>query len=397
MTTPSRPLSSYTVYSTYTTPDTPPTSVPKTNPQKDPQKQRKQIIERNINETKSEYSKLLEDRAINEYSIVSKIKKILEKKRKENERKDKIDKIEYTKSLEDKVIDEQTLLKLKEKEIERGEIRSILSKLKEILERNVEEEPIFEEVSIIEETSTTEEVSIIEVEASTTEKVSIIEAPAIEENHDAEQVEVVNRGVAIPDNTDAVVNVNRLDNIFDDEMLRRQNDSDGIIISYNAVANDVNDVNDVNEVNDMNDVKDLSHYSDHNLHNLTEHQKNLDDNVIISKCADVNNVSDVSDSKDLLQHSNYNLTEEFDDTLYKDKYDVEDDNIDNCEVISDGDKHQNYLNDVVISDNAVKIATDLNDANDTNDTKILLNIPTKNYLYNYYNVAEEFVDEIDNL
>ncbi|EXX63343.1 hypothetical protein RirG_153260 [Rhizophagus irregularis DAOM 197198w] len=214
---------------------------------------------------------------------------------------------------------------------------------------------------------------------------------------DAEQVEVVNRGVAIPDNTDAVVNVNRLDNIFDDEMLRRQNDSDGIIISYNAVANDVNDVNDVNEVNDMNDVKDLSHYSDHNLHNLTEHQKNLDDNVIISKCADVNNVSDVSDSKDLLQHSNYNLTEEFDDTLYKDKYDVEDDNIDNCEVISDGDKHQNYLNDVVISDNAVKIATDLNDANDTNDTKILLNIPTKNYLYNYYNVAEEFVDEIDNL
>ncbi|EXX63342.1 hypothetical protein RirG_153250 [Rhizophagus irregularis DAOM 197198w] len=46
MTTPSRPLSSYTVYSTYTTPDTPPTSVPKTNPQKDPQKQRKQIIER---------------------------------------------------------------------------------------------------------------------------------------------------------------------------------------------------------------------------------------------------------------------------------------------------------------------------------------------------------------
>ncbi|CAB5203536.1 unnamed protein product [Rhizophagus irregularis] len=386
MTTPSRPLSSYTVYSTYTTPDTPPTSVPKTNPQKDPQKQRKQIIER-----------VTKDRAINEYSIVSKIKKILEKKRKENERKDKIDKIEYTKSLEDKVIDEQTLLKLKEKEIERGEIRSILSKLKEILERNVEEEPIFEEVSIIEETSTTEEVSIIEVEASTTEKVSIIEAPAIEENHDAEQVEVVNRGVAIPDNTDAVVNVNRLDNIFDDEMLRRQNDSDGIIISYNAVANDVNDVNDVNEVNDMNDVKDLSHYSDHNLHNLTEHQKNLDDNVIISKCADVNNVSDVSDSKDLLQHSNYNLTEEFDDTLYKDKYDVEDDNIDNCEVISDGDKHQNYLNDVVISDNAVKIATDLNDANDTNDTKILLNIPTKNYLYNYYNVAEEFVDEIDNL
>ncbi|CAG8736391.1 16731_t:CDS:2, partial [Rhizophagus irregularis] len=313
MTTPSRPLSSYTVYSTYTTPDTPPTSVPKTNPQKDPQKQRKQIIER----------------------VTSYLKN------------------------DDKVIDEQTLLKLKEvlgekKEIERGEIRSILSKLKEILERNVEEEPIFEEVSIIEETSTTEEVSIIEVEASTTEKVSIIEAPAIEENHDAEQVEVVNRGVAIPDNTDAVVNVNRLDNIFDDEMLRRQNDSD-------------------------------------------EHQKNLDDNVIISKCADVNNVSDVSDSKDLLQHSNYNLTEEFDDTLYKDKYDVEDDNIDNCEVISDGDKHQNYLNDVVISDNAVKIATDLNDANDTNDTKILLNIPTKNYLYNYYNVAEEFVDEIDNL
>ncbi|CAB5352765.1 uncharacterized protein OCT59_003358 [Rhizophagus irregularis] len=103
MTTPSRPLSSYTVYSTYTTPDTPPTSVPKTNPQKDPQKQRKQIIER-----------VTKDRAINEYSIVSKIKKILEKKRKENERKDKIDKIEYTKSLEDKVIDEQTLLKLKE-------------------------------------------------------------------------------------------------------------------------------------------------------------------------------------------------------------------------------------------------------------------------------------------
>ncbi|CAB4485857.1 unnamed protein product [Rhizophagus irregularis] len=377
MTTPSRPLSSYTVYSTYTTPDTPPTSVPKTNPQKDPQKQRKQIIER-----------VTKDRAINEYSIVSKIKKILEKKRKENERKDKIDKIEYTKSLEDKVIDEQTLLKLKEKEIERGEIRSILSKLKEILERNVEEEPIFEEVSIIEETSTTEEVSIIE---------EIFSTDNTNDADDAEQVEVVNRGVAIPDNTDAVVNVNRLDNIFDDEMLRRQNDSDGIIISYNAVANDVNDVNDVNEVNDMNDVKDLSHYSDHNLHNLTEHQKNLDDNVIISKCADVNNVSDVSDSKDLLQHSNYNLTEEFDDTLYKDKYDVEDDNIDNCEVISDGDKHQNYLNDVVISDNAVKIATDLNDANDTNDTKILLNIPTKNYLYNYYNVAEEFVDEIDNL
>ncbi|GBC37278.2 hypothetical protein RIR_jg29502.t1 [Rhizophagus irregularis DAOM 181602=DAOM 197198] len=379
MTTPSRPLSSYTVYSTYTTPDTPPTSVPKTNPQKDPQKQRKQIIERVTSYLKND---------VKFTRILMKLKVNI-KKRKENERKDKIDKIEYTKSLEDKVIDEQTLLKLKEKEIERGEIRSILSKLKEILERNVEEEPIFEEVSIIEETSTTEEVSIIEKEIFSTDNTN--------DADDAEQVEVVNRGVAIPDNTDAVVNVNRLDNIFDDEMLRRQNDSDGIIISYNAVANDVNDVNDVNEVNDMNDVKDLSHYSDHNLHNLTEHQKNLDDNVIISKCADVNNVSDVSDSKDLLQHSNYNLTEEFDDTLYKDKYDVEDDNIDNCEVISDGDKHQNYLNDVVISDNAVKIATDLNDANDTNDTKILLNIPTKNYLYNYYNVAEEFVDEIDNL
>ncbi|RGB43781.1 hypothetical protein C1646_661165 [Rhizophagus diaphanus] len=117
-------------------------------------------------------------------------------------------------------------------------------------------------------------------------------------------------------------------------------------------------------------------------------------------------INAVSDAKDLIQHSNYNLTEEIDDSMHKDKYEVDeilghqknlDDNIDNYEVISDVDeifKHQNYLNDVVISDNAVKIATDLND---TNDTRILLTIKTKNYLYNYYNVAEEFVDEIDNL
>ncbi|CAB4430328.1 unnamed protein product [Rhizophagus irregularis] len=200
MTTPSRPSSSYTVYSTCTTPDTP-TSIPKyrklgfskikkTNPQKDPQQQRKQIIEgvtklfeerrkiyKNINETKIEYSKLLEDRAINEHSIVSKLKEILEKKRKENESKDII---EYIKSLEDKIIDEQTLSKLKEvlggeserkdeiglilsnlKEISEGirdgsKIRLILMKLKEILERNIEEESIFEEILSIEEVPTIE-------------------------------------------------------------------------------------------------------------------------------------------------------------------------------------------------------------------------------------------------
>ncbi|PKY39778.1 hypothetical protein RhiirA4_528109 [Rhizophagus irregularis] len=340
MTTPSRTLSSYTVYSTYTTPDTP-TLVPKnrklgfpkikkTNPQKDPQQQRKQIIERvnklfeerrkiykNINETKIEYSKLLEDRAINEHSIVSKLQEILEKKRKENERKDKI---EYIKSLEGNDIDEQTLLKLKEvlwgeskrkdeiglilsnlKEIlegnrKGGEIKSILSKLKEILERNVEEEPILEEAPAIEETSTAEEVSIIEVpdieeKPPTEKKISSTDntnANVIEEI----KVVVNDRDIVIPDNTDAVVNdmnnVNYLDNIFDDDMLRRQNYSDDIIISYNAVANDVNDVNDVNEVNII------------NVDKILEHQKYLDDNILYYKDVDEEPVSRIKGEVEIL-------------------------------------------------------------------------------------------------
>ncbi|GBC37276.1 uncharacterized protein OCT59_003356 [Rhizophagus irregularis] len=196
--------------------------------------------------------------------------------------------------------------------------------------------------------------------------------------------------------------------IFDvDEILIHQKHlDDNVFISNNAVVKDTKDVN-----NDAKDIKDLLQYCNHNLieefddalyldnyevifdvDEILNHQKHLDDNVFISNGTVVKDVNDVKDLSKISenQYYYYKLIEEFDDSLY----------LDNYEVIFDIDeilKHQNYLDDVVISDNAVKIATDLNDANDANDandTKTLFNISTKNYLYNCYNVAGELVDEL---
>ncbi|CAB4485858.1 hypothetical protein RhiirA1_448312 [Rhizophagus irregularis] len=196
--------------------------------------------------------------------------------------------------------------------------------------------------------------------------------------------------------------------IFDvDEILIHQKHlDDNVFISNNAVVKDTKDVN-----NDAKDIKDLLQYCNHNLieefddalyldnyevifdvDEILNHQKHLDDNVFISNGTVVKDVNDVKDLSKISenQYYYYKLIEEFDDSLYLDNYEVI---FDIGEIL----KHQNYLDDVVISDNAVKIATDLNDANDANDandTKTLFNISTKNYLYNCYNVAGELVDEL---
>ncbi|CAB4383889.1 unnamed protein product [Rhizophagus irregularis] len=212
---------------------------------------------------------------------------------------------------------------------------------------------------------------------------------------------------------DDALNLDNYEVIFDiDEILNHQKHlDDNLFIPNNAVVKDTKDVNIVNDKNDAKDIKDLIQCYNRNfieefydalyldnyevifdVDEILNHQKHLDDNVFISNGTVVKDVNDVKDLSKISenQYYYYKLIEEFDDSLY----------LDNYEVIFDIDeilKHQNYLDDVVISDNAVKIATDLNDANDANDTKTLFNISTKNYLYNcynVYNVAGELVDEL---
>jgi hypothetical protein len=153
--------------------------------------ERRKIVT-NVNKIKIEYSRILKDKAIDEHSILSKLKETFERK----------NKIEYIQSLESKVIDEPMLTRLKEflegenerkdeirailsklKEIPEGnikesEIKSILLKLKEILERNIEEEPIFEKVLTIEE----------EEGAPNTDNTNVFE---IEENNDDAELKLM--------------------------------------------------------------------------------------------------------------------------------------------------------------------------------------------------------------
>ncbi|CAB4407876.1 unnamed protein product [Rhizophagus irregularis] len=586
-------LSTYTIHSTHSTHSidsthlTPPNSPGEkprrlsfsklittlSNPQKEHQQQRKQIkqivegvnklfeerrkIDEHINDINEQYSKLSNNKRNKSVEdLFSELIEIFEEKRKEIERKEierkEIERkenerklqIEYIVSLRGKAIDEQILMKLKEmlkeeserkdeiepilsklKEILEGirdgsEVRSILMGLKEILERNIEEEPNFEEVSSIGESSI-EEVPTIEVE-----DIDDTNDDGVEENNYAgseifdvnetlnhqkylDNDVIISNNAVVKDikdvNDDNMNDMNDakevkdllqycnhnlieefddalyLDNyevIFDiDEILNHQKHlDDNVFIPNNAVVKDTKDVNIVNDKNGVKDIKDLIQYYNRNfieefddalyldnyevifdVDEILNHQKHLDDNVFISNNAVVKDTKDVNndakDIKDLLQYCNHNLIEEFDDALYLDNYEVIfdvdeilnhqkhlDDNVfisnctvvndvndvkdlskisenqydyyklieefddslylDNYEVIFDIDeilKHQNYLDDVVISDNAVKIATDLNDANDANDandTKISFNISTKNYLYNCYNVAGELVDEL---
>jgi hypothetical protein len=458
-------------------------------------------INKNINETEAEHNKLLEDKTINEHSILSKLNEILEERREKSERKDRI---EYIKSLEDKFIDERAFSKLKEvlkgerkrkdeiepilsklKEVlegngKRSEIESILSRLKEILERNIEkkptsekvstikekptsekvstikEKPTFEKVSTIKEEPTSEKVSTIK-EKPTSEKVSTIkEKPTsekvstIKEKPTSEKVSTIKEKLTSEKvstikekptsekvstikekpTSEKVSTIKEkpieeepttecLDKIFIfdvDKILEHQKYlDDDVVTSVNAVVNYVSDVSDVNYVNNVNDLKDLPQHNNQYLiefddtlyldyyeaifdvDKILEHQKYLDDDIVtsvnavvnyVSDVSDVNYVNNVNDLKDLPQHNNQYLIE-FDDTLY----------LDNYEVIFDVDeilKHQNYLDNEIVSDNVPVIVNDLDDlngTNDINDGKILFNISVKNYLYNY-NFVEEFDDNL---
>jgi hypothetical protein len=390
--------STHSAYSTYLTPPNSPgekpsrLSFPKklittlSNPQKEHQQQRKQIIEgvyklfegrrkidNDINDIKMEHSRLLENKAINENSILSKLKEIFERK----------DKINYIISLRGKVIDEQILSKLEEIfEGESDEIGPILSKLKEILEGNREKSEIRSILSElkgilggnIEEEDEAIDEAIDEVEeASDTDNTNDYE---VEENTDDSKSDV--------DNYEVIINV---DEILDHQKYLDDDLKDANNFNDVKVANNFNDVKDANNLNDVNDAKD--EYSEHiefddvlyldnheviifDVDEILYYQKNLDDNVVISDNAVVNDVKDEQDVKDLLQYSNHNLTEEFDDILYLDNYEVI---FDVGEVL----RYRNHLDDV--SDNAVIIVND-----DTND------ISAKNYLHNY-NFVEEFGDD----
>ncbi|GBB95229.1 hypothetical protein RclHR1_00250027 [Rhizophagus clarus] len=355
------------------------------NSQKEHRQQRNQIIEgvkklfeerrkieRDINEIKAEYSKLLKNKAINEDSILSELKEILEAKRK---------RIEYIESLEGKVIDERAFSELKvilegDKE-RRDEIGPILSKLKEILDGNDgngKESSILSKLKEILERTAVEENPTTEKKASNpdnTNDVADVEKEAA--NDVAEKIKVVN-------------------NVKDIKKLGYQNFSGNKIISEKAIVNDTNNVNDarsdVNDLNVVNIVKDLPQHS--NFHNFTKgfdgtlhmdnyevifdvdeilnDQKYLDDNVIIS---DERNIIDTKYVKALsrISTNQYNV-EEFDDTLY----------LDNYEIIFDVDEilnHQKYLDDnvIIISDDTI--------VSDVKDVKALPRISA-----NQYNIEE---------
>ncbi|CAG8539400.1 17639_t:CDS:10 [Rhizophagus irregularis] len=352
-----------------------------TNPQKEHQQQRKQIkqIVEGVNKLFEERRKI--DEHINDI----------------NERYSKLSNNKRNKSIE------PILSKLKEilEGIRDGsEVRSILMELKEILERNIEEEPNFEEVSSIGESSI-EEVPTIEVED--TDGTNNNE---VEENNDAEseKIEVVKENIFKRQNLYIDIFDNFEANIDVDETLNHQKYLDNdVIISNNAVVKDIIDVNDdnMNDVNDAKEVKDLLQYCNHNfieefddalyldnyevifdVDEILIHQKHLDDNVFISNNAVVKDTKDVNndakDIKDLLQYCNHNLIEEFDDALY----------LDNYEVIFDVDEilnHQKHLDDNVFISNGTVVK-------DVNDVKDLSKISENQYYY--YKLIEEFDDSL---
>ncbi|GBB95228.1 hypothetical protein RclHR1_00250026 [Rhizophagus clarus] len=425
------------------------------NPQKD-QQQRKQIIEgvkklfegrrkikKNIEEIKMGYSKL-ENETVNKdkHLILSKLNEIFKEKR-NNERKDNI---EYIKSVQDKVIDELILSKLKEvlegeyekkdeieliltklQEILEGnrkkrETSSNLLKLKEILERGIEESKVVsvEEVSttersieesesfFIKEPSSVEEwdsdnddreefkfnVSTTERSIEESELFFIKEPSSVEEwdsdNDDREEfkfnVSTTERNIEeseVPTITDDTNDI-EWDSDDDDreEFKFEKNDSEDVILPVNPVNIVINDDNDVQYVNDIKDLSNDIVYLDNRevIFGILDYQKYLDDDVIISDNADAKEVKDVNimnnvnGAKDVIT----NLIEEFDDTLY----------IDNYEIIFDVDEillHQKYLDDdVITSDNAdAKDVKDMNIMNNANGAKDVIT-----------NLIEEFDDTL---